>query len=171
MKLLADENIPASVVMALKEEGYDIRWIRIESPGISDIEVMRYAHEEQRILLTYDKDFGKLALKDPHYPSSGIILVTARMMNRLPVASATISLSLSRYWNHRHPEILPLDDPAASIKNAVPEMVRLPAGSRARSSPVHGCARNVLSCRWIHPLRIDGERAITAIFVRGSFAG
>ncbi|MCJ7741588.1 MAG: DUF5615 family PIN-like protein, partial [Methanoregula sp.] len=43
MKLLADENIPASVVRVLKEDGYDIRWIRIESPGISDIEVMRYA--------------------------------------------------------------------------------------------------------------------------------
>jgi len=41
MKLLADENIPASIVRVLKEEGYDIRWIRIESPGISDIEVMR----------------------------------------------------------------------------------------------------------------------------------
>ena len=43
MKLLADENITASIVRVLKEEGYDIRWIRIESPGISDIEVMRYA--------------------------------------------------------------------------------------------------------------------------------
>ncbi len=75
MKLLADENIPASVVTVLKEEGYDIRWIRTESPGISDIDVMRFAYEEKRILLTYDKDFGELALKDPHYPSSGIILV------------------------------------------------------------------------------------------------
>ena len=81
MKLLADENIPASVVMALKEEGYDIRWIRIESPGISDIDVMRYAHDEKRILLTYDKDFGELALKDPHHPSSGIILVRLSRKN------------------------------------------------------------------------------------------
>jgi hypothetical protein len=29
--------------------------------------------------------------------------MTARMLNRLVVASATISLSLSRYGNHRHP--------------------------------------------------------------------
>jgi hypothetical protein len=34
MKLLADENIPASVVSVLKEEGYDIRWIRIDSQEI-----------------------------------------------------------------------------------------------------------------------------------------
>jgi hypothetical protein len=37
------------------------------------------------------------------------------MLNRLVVASATVSLSFSRYGNHRHPEILPTDDPAASI--------------------------------------------------------
>ena len=62
--------------------------------------------------------------------------------------------------------LLPPNLSAASIQNAVPEMVRLPAGSRARSFPVHSCARNVLSCRWIHPLRTDGERAITAFLVR-----
>ena len=75
MKLLADENIPASVVRLLEEDGYDIRWIRIDSPGISDIEVMRNAHQEKRVILTYDKDFGELAVKVPIYPSSGIILI------------------------------------------------------------------------------------------------
>jgi len=34
MKLLADENIPASVVRLLEEDGYDIRWIRIDSQEI-----------------------------------------------------------------------------------------------------------------------------------------
>jgi predicted nuclease of predicted toxin-antitoxin system len=81
MKLLADENIPASVVKILTEEGYDIRWIRTDSPGISDIEVMRYAHQEKRIILTYDKDFGELAVKDPVYPSSGVILVRLSQKN------------------------------------------------------------------------------------------
>ena len=81
MKLLADENIPASVVRILEEEGYDIRWIRIDSPGISDIEVMQNAHQEKRIILTYDKDFGELAVKDPIYPSSGIILFRLSQKN------------------------------------------------------------------------------------------
>jgi predicted nuclease of predicted toxin-antitoxin system len=40
MKLLADENIPSSVVRALADGGYDIIWIRTEAPGISDAEVM-----------------------------------------------------------------------------------------------------------------------------------
>ena len=58
MKLLADENIPSSIVRTLAEGGYDIIWIRTQSPGISDPEVMKYAYQEKRVLLTYDKDFG-----------------------------------------------------------------------------------------------------------------
>jgi len=74
MKLLADENIPASVVRALHDDGYDIMWIRTEAPGIPDVEVMRLAYQKNRIILTYDKDFGELAVKDKIYPSWGIIL-------------------------------------------------------------------------------------------------
>lgn len=38
-------------------------------------------NQEKRILLTYDKDFGELALKDPRYPSPGIILVRVSQKN------------------------------------------------------------------------------------------
>ena len=55
--------------------------------------------------------------------------MTARMLKRLPVASAIVSLSFSRYGNHRLPELFPPNDFAASIQNTVPEMVRLSAGS------------------------------------------
>jgi len=54
-----------------------------------------------------------------------LVAMTARMLNRLPVASAKVSLSLSRYGKHRHPTILPQEDPAASIQNTVPETVRV----------------------------------------------
>jgi len=81
MKLLADENIPYSVVRTLADGGYDILWIRTESPGISDREVMRYACQEKRIILTYDKDFGELAVKDYKYPPTGIILFRLYEMN------------------------------------------------------------------------------------------
>jgi len=51
MKLLADENIPGSVFRAFREDGYDIVEIRSIAPGISDREVMRFAHKENRIIL------------------------------------------------------------------------------------------------------------------------
>ncbi|GAB6285087.1 MAG: hypothetical protein STSR0009_12880 [Methanoregula sp.] len=84
MKLLADENIPYSVVRVLADSGYDILWIRTESPGISDIDVMKYACQEKRIILTNDKDFGELVMKDNLCPSVGIILF------RLPMKSPTV---------------------------------------------------------------------------------
>jgi hypothetical protein len=36
MRFLADENFPGGAVAALRENGYDVVWIRTLSPGISD---------------------------------------------------------------------------------------------------------------------------------------
>ncbi len=91
MKLLADENIPSSVVRALVDGGYDIVWIRTEAPGISDLEVMRYAYQEKRILLTYDKDFGELAVKDNLCPTAGIILFRLSLKNPASITHPTLS--------------------------------------------------------------------------------
>jgi predicted nuclease of predicted toxin-antitoxin system len=81
MRLLADENVPASVVRTLKNEGHDIRWIRIEAPGVPDIDVIRLAYQEERVILTYDKDFGELVMKDNRYPSYDIIFFRLSRMD------------------------------------------------------------------------------------------
>jgi predicted nuclease of predicted toxin-antitoxin system len=73
-------------VKELRDAGYDIRWIRTESPGISDPDVMRFAYREKRVILTCDKDFGELAVKETAYPSAGIILV--RVFRQSPSAVA-----------------------------------------------------------------------------------
>ncbi len=61
MHFLADENFPGGAVAALRSSGHDVIWIRTMSPGISDPEVLKFAQAEDRILLTFDKDFGELA--------------------------------------------------------------------------------------------------------------
>ena len=96
MKLLADENIPSSVVRALADRGYDIVWIRTEAPGISDLDVMRYACRDYRIILTYDKDFGELAVKDNLCPSAGIILFRLPMKNPARIAEYILNILKSR---------------------------------------------------------------------------
>ncbi|ABS56287.1 conserved hypothetical protein [Methanoregula boonei 6A8] len=75
MKFLADENVPASVVRMLENAGVHIRSIGADTPGISDRDVMKYALEEERIILTFDKDFGELAIKDTICPVPGVILL------------------------------------------------------------------------------------------------
>jgi predicted nuclease of predicted toxin-antitoxin system len=74
MRFLADENFPGVAVRALQANGYDIIWIRTTSPGISDPEVLKFAQAEDRILLTFDKDFGELAFVTELPATSGIIL-------------------------------------------------------------------------------------------------
>ncbi|WP_287661640.1 DUF5615 family PIN-like protein [Microcystis sp. M049S2] len=74
MRFLANENFPLDAVEALRQNGHDVLWIRVESPGISDREVLSRAQAENRILLTFDKDFGELAFRSRLPASVGIIL-------------------------------------------------------------------------------------------------
>jgi predicted nuclease of predicted toxin-antitoxin system len=80
MRILANENIPGETVVALRERGHDVLWIRAVAPGTSDRDVLARAADEDRLLLTFDKDFGELAFRSKLPASSGIILlrVTAR---------------------------------------------------------------------------------------------
>ncbi len=62
MKFLADENIPYPVVKRLRAEGFDITSIYEVRRGITDEEVAQIADREERILITFDKDFGMIFL-------------------------------------------------------------------------------------------------------------
>ena len=61
-KLLADENIPRSVIVKLRSKGYDVLSIWESSPGISDGEVVQLAVKTGRAIITFDKDFGLLVI-------------------------------------------------------------------------------------------------------------
>lgn len=63
MRLLINENIPLASVAALREAGHDVISITERSPGISDEAVMALAHHEQRIVLTFDRDYGELVFR------------------------------------------------------------------------------------------------------------
>ncbi|MBI5330312.1 MAG: DUF5615 family PIN-like protein [Betaproteobacteria bacterium] len=60
MKLLANENIPQSVVRGLRERGHDVAAIVERTPGMRDSEVLTMANAEERPLLTFDRDYGEL---------------------------------------------------------------------------------------------------------------
>jgi predicted nuclease of predicted toxin-antitoxin system len=60
MRFLANENFP-DAVGALAASGHDIVWVRNEAPGSHDEDVLNWAVRENRVLLTFDQDFGELA--------------------------------------------------------------------------------------------------------------
>jgi predicted nuclease of predicted toxin-antitoxin system len=78
-KLLADENIPTDVVVALRTEGHDVASIREPSPGSTDDVVLARALAEDRVLLTFDKDFGELAFRLGRAATPGVILLRPRL--------------------------------------------------------------------------------------------
>jgi predicted nuclease of predicted toxin-antitoxin system len=73
VKLLANENFPFSSVLYLRNKGYDITSIGEDYSGISDKIVLEIAESEQRIILTFDRDYGELIYKYNYKPTKGII--------------------------------------------------------------------------------------------------
>ena len=75
LRLLANENIPSSLIQRLRSEGHDVVSIKDSSPGSTDEEVYEKAQLEDRFILTQDKDFGALVfLKDLPSPPGVILL-------------------------------------------------------------------------------------------------
>ncbi len=74
MRLLANENFPGPAVHALRAAGHDVLWARTEMAGQDDPAILLRAQQEQRILLTFDKDFGDLAFRSGLPSDCGVIL-------------------------------------------------------------------------------------------------
>ncbi|MCK4859015.1 MAG: DUF5615 family PIN-like protein [Candidatus Omnitrophica bacterium] len=74
MKFLADENIEKPLVDFLRGKGFDVLYVCEQHKSISDEEVLYLANQEDRILLTNDKDFGELIFLQRKI-SQGIVLI------------------------------------------------------------------------------------------------
>lgn len=71
--LLADENVHREVVRGLASQGKDVRAVLDEGlGGRDDVEVLRHAYDQGRVVLTHDGDFGTLAYQTGE-PLVGII--------------------------------------------------------------------------------------------------
>jgi predicted nuclease of predicted toxin-antitoxin system len=60
MRFLANENFPLPSVHRLRQAGHDVSAISEDSPGVKDGIVLARASQEQRIVLTFDRDYGEL---------------------------------------------------------------------------------------------------------------
>jgi predicted nuclease of predicted toxin-antitoxin system len=83
MRLLADENIPLDTVRALRAAGHDVYSATESAPGAADLDHLRRAVTEDRLVLTFDTDFGELLVRGSDPPKAGVILL------RLVPTSAT----------------------------------------------------------------------------------
>lgn len=98
---LADENIHPDVAAHLSATGCDVRHIVSSGLiGASDVDVMRLSVAENRVILTHDSDFGRLAIAE-HEPYVGIIyLRPGHLSPEFTTASLAALITL-------HPEVSP----------------------------------------------------------------
>ena len=96
MRLLANENFPLDAVEALRENGHDVAWIREDARGSKDEEVLSRAQQEDRILITFDKDFGELAFRSRLPSTGGIILFRITAISSEHIAQVAIQALASR---------------------------------------------------------------------------
>jgi predicted nuclease of predicted toxin-antitoxin system len=73
VNILADENVDAPIVLALREDGHRVAYVRELEPGIDDHAVLQLANVDNALLLTSDKDFGELVFRQ-RLIHAGVIL-------------------------------------------------------------------------------------------------
>ncbi len=60
MLFLANENFPLPAINILRASGYDVKSVTENYAGINDEKVLEIASKENRVILTFDRDYGKL---------------------------------------------------------------------------------------------------------------
>ena len=95
MKFLVDECVGLSVANWLRQNNYDAISIYDDITGINDDLVLKKALQENRILITCDKDFGEMIFKNKKQHCGVLFL---RLFNEKP--SNKINVLKSILKNH-----------------------------------------------------------------------
>ena len=73
MDFLANENFPVVSIRLLRNAGHNVASVIEESPGEKDRNILRRAHDENRIVLTFDRDYGELIYRHKLFIPAGVI--------------------------------------------------------------------------------------------------
>ncbi|NUM54205.1 MAG: DUF5615 family PIN-like protein [Candidatus Hydrogenedentes bacterium] len=83
MKILADANIEGALVKWLRAKQVDVLWACELPDGTPDTALVERANSERRILLTYDRDFGDLAIRQ-RLAITGVVLLRFKPRKVVP---------------------------------------------------------------------------------------
>lgn len=102
MRFLADECVDAVLVDELRAAGHDVRTVQDIAPAAEDEAVIALAAGENRILLTEDKDFGDLAIRQKlRVPGIVLLRIPPELRHRKwPRLTAAIAALGDRLTGH-----------------------------------------------------------------------
>ena len=87
MRFLADENVSRLVIERLRNGGHDVISIGDARAGAPDRDVLHAADAENRILITEDRDFGELIVRQ-RLGVHGLILLELDRLSNVAEAAA-----------------------------------------------------------------------------------
>jgi predicted nuclease of predicted toxin-antitoxin system len=100
VRFLVDECAGPTVARWLREQGYDAFSVFEEARGVDDEWVINRALEDDRILITADKDFGEKVFREGH-AHRGIVLL------RLEDERAASKIAILQRLLRSHAALLP----------------------------------------------------------------
>ena len=93
MRFIVDESTGFGIARFLQAKGHDVLIVAEAMPEADDLAILQRAYDEERIVVTNDKDFGELIFRrqEPHH---GVVLIRLQdesANNRLQVISALMA--------------------------------------------------------------------------------
>jgi predicted nuclease of predicted toxin-antitoxin system len=95
LRFVADESCDLAVVRALRGAGHDVVAVSEISPRMEDSHILHLASQQQRIVITEDKDFGQLVFAFGKN-TRGVIFLRYPSSVRLKIAKEVVNL-VKRY--------------------------------------------------------------------------
>ncbi|MCS6918316.1 MAG: DUF5615 family PIN-like protein [Fimbriimonadales bacterium] len=89
MRFFADEGIERLIVQSLRDAGYEVDWAVEIARGAEDDEIASLATQGKSILITNDKDFGELVLRQG-FPITGVMLLRMHRLSASEKASRVL---------------------------------------------------------------------------------
>jgi len=118
MKLIADQNIGKTIVSGIRADGHDVLWVHEKDPWMTDIDIMAWALETHRLILTHDLGFSIRMRRTENAHLTGIILLRTFGLRR------ELQLHLLRLALAKHLElfgVILVIDPASSRLHRIGE--------------------------------------------------
>ena len=85
MKVLLDTCVSGTLRAPLEAAGHDVIWTGEWEADPGDDEILAFAHREERVLITLDKDFGALAVLHGRSHAGIVRLVNLSLRNQTAV--------------------------------------------------------------------------------------
>jgi len=111
----ADESCDFGIVRGLRSAGFDVNAVVEGMPGAKDHSVLKAAVNENRILLTEDKDFGEWVFAHKS-ATAGVVLIRYPSNMRLIMSELMVELA-NRYGNELFGKFTVLEPGKARIRS------------------------------------------------------